>query len=88
MRVIKIGAVWCKDCLVMRPIWEEIEEEVPDLKTEYFDADENPDILEKYDVQDIPSFIFLDKNENVILRLKGMQDKEKLINLIKENFDK
>ena len=88
MRVIKIGAVWCKDCLVMRPIWEEIEKEMPNLKTEYFEADENPEILDKYAIKDIPNFIFLSKDGEVILKLKGMQDKEKLINLIKENIDK
>jgi len=88
MRIIKIGAVWCKDCLVMRPLWEEIEKENSNLNTEYFDADENPDILDKYDIQDIPSCIFLDKNNEVILKLKGMQDKEKIVNLIKENIDK
>ncbi len=88
MRIIKIGAVWCKDCLVMKPLWAEIEKEIPELKTEYFDADENLEILDKYGIEDIPAFIFLDKNEEVILKLKGMQDKEKLVKLIEENIDK
>ena len=88
MKVLKIGAVWCQECLVMKPMWAEIEKEIPELTTEYFDADENEELLSKYGVEDIPSFIFLDKNNQEFLRLKGMQDKEKLINLIKENFNK
>lgn len=41
MKVLKIGAVWCNGCLVMRPRWQEIEKENPWLKTEYFDFDED-----------------------------------------------
>ena len=32
MKVLKFGAVWCPECLVMRPLWEEIEKEIPELK--------------------------------------------------------
>ncbi|MFH1522926.1 MAG: thioredoxin family protein [Patescibacteria group bacterium] len=86
MRIIKFGAVWCKECLVMRPIWEEIEKEILELKTEYYDADENAEILKKYNVKNIPTFIFLDKSDNEILRLEGMQNKEELIEKVKENL--
>jgi thiol-disulfide isomerase/thioredoxin len=88
MKVIKIGAVWCKDCLVMKPRWASIEKEIPELKTEYFDVDESSEVLDKYEIEDIPAFIFLDKNEGVILKLKGMQNKEKLVGLVRENMDK
>jgi len=88
MKILKFGAVWCKECLVMKPIWEEIEAEIPELKAEYFEADENPEILEKYGIKNIPEFVFLDKAENEILRLNGVQNKEDLILLVKENIDK
>lgn len=70
----------------MRPIWEEIEKEILELKTEYYDADENAEILKKYNVKNIPTFIFLDKSDNEILRLEGMQNKEELIEKVKENL--
>jgi thioredoxin 1 len=85
MKIIKVGAVWCMQCLAMRPIWEEIEAEITDLETEYFDIDEKPEIKEKYGLKDIPIFIFLDKDGNEILRLEGLQNKEELIKMIKEN---
>ncbi|MFH1822853.1 MAG: thioredoxin family protein [Patescibacteria group bacterium] len=88
MRVLKFGAIWCKECIVMRPMWQEIEESTPELKTEYYDADNDSAILEKYQVKDVPEFIFLDKNDNEIIRLKGAQNKEDLIKLVKENFNK
>ena len=88
MKVLEFGAVWCKECLVMKPMWGEIEADMPELKTQYFEADECPEELEKYGVKDIPTFIFLDNENNELLRLQGMQSKEELIEKIKENLDK
>lgn len=88
MKVLRFGAIWCVECLTMRPIWQKIEEEMPELETEYYDADESPDILKKYKADDIPVFVFLDKEGNEITRFKGMKKKEDIINIIKENLDK
>ena len=88
MKVLKFGAIWCKECIVMRPMWEEIEETLPELKTEYFDADLNADKLKEYNVTDIPVFIFLDKDGNEFKRLKGVQNKKDLLKISQENLDK
>lgn len=88
MKVLKFGAIWCKDCLVMRPVWQEVEEEIKELKTEYYDADEHPEMLKKYGIKDIPVFIFLDKDDKEILRLENMQKKDDLITIVKENINK
>jgi len=52
-------------------------------ETEYFDIDENPEVKEKYNIKDVPIFIFLDKDGNEILRLEGLQNKEELGRIIK-----
>lgn len=88
MKVLKFGAVWCPGCVVMKPMWEKIEGEMPELETEFFDADQNKEIVEKYKVKDLPSFIFLDKNGEEILRLEGMLSEDKVRETIKENLDK
>ena len=88
MKILKFGAIWCKECLVMKPMFSEIETEIPELKTEYYEADENPEILKEYEVKNIPEFIFLDKNNKEFLRLQGIQNKDELIKIIKENLDK
>ncbi len=62
MKVLKFGAVWCPGCIIMKPIWEEIEAEIPELKSEYFDYDASSEVIKKYNIGDeIPVFIFLDK---------------------------
>jgi thiol-disulfide isomerase/thioredoxin len=88
MKVLKFGAIWCTECLVMKPMWKEIEASMPELETEYFDADEHPELLEKYGIEKIPVFIFLDRDAKEFLRLQGVQNKELLVEKIKENLDK
>ncbi|MFH1412521.1 MAG: thioredoxin family protein [bacterium] len=89
MKVIKFGAAWCAGCLIMKPIWEEIENERAWLKTEYYDYDENQEIAEQYSVDEkLPTFIFLDKNEQEIMRLQGEISKKELIKIIEEYKDK
>ena len=88
MKILKFGAVWCKECLVMKPMWAEIEAEIPEMETEYYDADDDPEIIKKYNAKKVPIFIFLDKNDREILRLQGIQDKKELIKLIEDNLDK
>jgi len=88
MKVLKFGAIWCKECLVMKPMWARVEESIPNLETEYFDADESPEVLEKYEIKNIPVFIFQDKEGKEILRLQGIQNEEDLVNKVKENINK
>jgi len=88
MKVLKFGAVWCTECLVMKPMWEEIEKEIPKLVAEFYDADNDSEVLENYNVENIPVFIFLDKDEKEILRLNGIQNKDELIKIVRENLDK
>ena len=88
MKVLKFGAIWCKECLVMRSMWQEIEKDINGFEVEYYDADENPEKLEEYSIKDIPVFIFLDKNSQEIFRLQGIQNKKDLIEKVKGNLDK
>lgn len=88
MKILKFGAIWCMECLVMRPMWAEIESETPELKTEYYDIDEHPGLVKKYNAKNIPIFIFLDKNSEEFLRLQGYQKKDDLIKIIKENLNR
>jgi thiol-disulfide isomerase/thioredoxin len=88
MKVIKIGATWCQGCKIMGPRWKEIEVENPWLVTEFYDFDQNKEIVSKYNITAMPSFVFLDKDNNEILRLSGEVDKIKLIEVINQNKDK
>lgn len=88
MKVLKFGAVWCKECLVMKPMWKRIEAEIPELQTEYYDADESPEVLEKYKVEKIPVFIFLSKDGEELERLQGVQNEDNLKEKVKSLLDR
>jgi len=84
MKVIKIGAVWCPGCLVMRPRWREIEDEYLWLETEYFDFDQDSEKIKQYHVDSkiLPLFIFLDKTGKELTRLQGEPSKKEIVALL------
>ena len=84
MKVVKIGAVWCPGCLIMRPRWAKLEKKFPWLKTEYYDFDQDADKIRSFKVESgkLPVFIFLDKNGREITRISGEPSEEKLTQLI------
>ncbi|MBN1585509.1 thioredoxin family protein [Candidatus Uhrbacteria bacterium] len=90
MKVLKCGAVWCSGCLVMKPRWKEIEGENPWLQTEYFDFDEDREKIAKYGIEggNLPVFIFLDRDGEEFLRLQGEVDKERLVDLVRQNRER
>ncbi len=89
MKVIKIGAVWCNGCLVMKPRWAEIETELPWLKTVYLDYDDDRAAVKELKENAIlPVVIFFDDNDKELIRLQGEQSKKKILKLIQEYKDK
>ena len=88
MQIIKIGALWCSGCLVMKKVWNNINK-VYDLDIIDLDYDMDNEEVKKYNVGDIlPVIIFIDKDGNELERLIGEQKEDKLVSLIvkyKEN---
>ena len=72
MKIIKIGAIWCPGCLVMRKIWKNIIEDYPDLNILELDYDMDFSEVNKY-YQDkiLPVVIFISDNGKELSRLIG-----------------
>lgn len=88
MKVLKFGAVWCPGCLVMKPRWRELETENPWLETRYFEYDDAPEMVEKWQVgKNLPVFIFLDKADNELARLIGEPSKAEILKILNEHKD-
>lgn len=88
MKVLKLGAKNCSNCKIMGPRWKEIEAENPWIETEYIETDGHPEIIEKYNLRTIPTFIFFNKEGEEILRLGGVVEKEILLKTAEENKEK
>ena len=82
MKIIKIGAIWCPGCLVMKKIWNNIlKEESLDIIELDYDMDSAE--VNKYNVGNVlPVVIFVDDNGNELDRLIGEQKEDKLMEVI------
>ena len=90
MKVLKFGAVWCSGCLVMRPRWQQVEDDNPWLKTEYYDYDKDKQMVKKFKIEGgrLPTFVWLDKKGKELERVSGEPSKKKLLELIERYKDK
>ncbi len=82
MKIIKIGAIWCPGCLVMKKVWNEIQKN-NELDITELDYDFNSEEVAKYNVGTVlPVIIFLDNSGNELERLIGEQKQETIQELI------
>lgn len=79
MKIIKIGAVWCPGCLVMKKVWKNIMNDYPNLDIIDLDYDMNSNEVSNYNPGKVlPIVIFLDKDNNELERLIGEKSEEDL----------
>lgn len=65
MAIIKIGSKTCGPCMV-------VESKLNKMGVEYTSLDAyEDDVIEKYNVRNIPTIIKTDEEDNVLLRLTG-----------------
>ena len=85
MKIIKIGAIWCPGCLVMKKVWKNILEDYPSLDIMELDLDMDSQEVEKYNPgKTLPICIFLDDNGEELDRLIGEQKESVLRDKIEE----
>ncbi|MFH0814980.1 MAG: thioredoxin family protein [Candidatus Falkowbacteria bacterium] len=80
MKIIKIGAIWCPVCIVLKNNLMEFQKQNPDLRVEYIDIDDNPEVKQKYEIDDVPVIVVLDDTNNVVTKFQG---EDALNNLLK-----
>ena len=82
MKIVKIGAIWCPGCLVMKKIWNKLLKKY-ELDIIELDYDMDSEEISKYNIGKIlPVVIFLDNEGNELERLIGEQKESKLEELI------
>ena len=82
MKIIKVGAIWCPGCLVMKRVWNNILKD-NDLNITELDYDMDSEEVKKYDVGNVlPVVIIMDKDDNELERLIGEKKESELIEVI------
>ena len=75
-------ADWCGPCQVMKPIIEELENELKDIHFSKIDVEKDEPIASEYNVMSLPTYI-IKKDGEIIDKFSGIQSKEELINKLK-----
>ena len=69
MRIIKIGAVWCPGCLIMKKVWNNIKSDYDNLDITELDYDFDSALVSKYNPGKVlPIVIFISKDGNELER--------------------
>jgi len=84
MKIIRVTAVWCPSCLVMRKTWKKWEEEYPNLDIIDYDYDMDEDIVAKYEVGTILPVLIREDNDIETKRLIGEKSMKDLLEFIGE----
>jgi thioredoxin 1 len=79
--VLYFTADWCNPCKKVRPVVDEINREYSDAKFITIDADTELELVEKFGIKSVPTFILIDDGKEVS-RTTGAKTKEELLSLI------
>jgi thioredoxin 1 len=70
MLVIKASATWCGPCKAVKPKYEKMAHEYPNVVFVEFDVEEASDIAEELDISAMPTFIVV-LNKKILRRVEG-----------------
>ncbi len=76
--LIDFSTEWCVPCKKMKPVIQQIQEQNPNAKILFVDADVNKKVIQKYKIQAVPVFIVF-KNSKEVFRHVGLISKEELL---------
>ena len=82
--LVDFWATWCGPCKIMHPVIKALASEYEGkIKVLRMDVDKNPKTTGKYDISEIPTFLFF-KAGNKVASFTGVTPKERLDEAIKQ----
>ena len=79
--LLDFWAAWCRPCLMVSPVIDEIAKEFPDVKVGKVNVDEQPELAARFGVMSIPTIIVF-KNGTAESTVVGAKPKAELLALL------
>ena len=76
-------AEWCGHCQSLKPIWNELKNNANNVKFVEYDADKNPDVMKKYQIEGYPTIMM--KKNNKMIEYRSERTADGLLNFINNN---
>ena len=86
MKIIRISAMWCSGCLVMKKVWKDIEKIYNDIEYIDYDYDLDFNIINEYNIGKIVPVNIFYKEGKEVKRLIGEKTFKEVEEAIKEVF--
>jgi thioredoxin 1 len=91
VKILKFSSTWCAPCQAMQPIFDRVSknEMFKDIKFCSYDIDnddEGVELVEKYNIRNIPSIVIVDGNNNAMKKIIGLVQENELIHVIKDTI--
>lgn len=77
LAILDFWAAWCGPCMMLKPVFEELSQEMPQVKFCKLDVDEERELAMQYGIESIPTLLFF-KDGKVIHKLVGLRGKDEL----------
>lgn len=58
--LIMFYATWCGHCQEMKPIYQDLKEQYPEVYYYRVDVDQSPEIVQQYKIKMVPTFYFFE----------------------------
>jgi len=84
--LVDFWAQWCRPCLMLGPIIDELSNEYTNVKIGKMDADENQDTMKLLGIRSIPT-ILIYKNGEIVEKHVGSASKSQLKSLIDKHLN-
>jgi thioredoxin 1 len=86
MLIIKrYTATWCQPCKQLAPVFEELQNEIPEVQFQTIDVDQNRDEALEKGISSVPTVIF-EKDGQQVYRFSGVIPKSAIAGAIRQHL--
>lgn len=84
IKVNKFSAEWCGPCKVMGKTFDKVKE-LPEFSEYDVDDDSSADLVQKFQIRNIPTIIICDENNEQLGKIVGVVNESLLVQAINDN---